>query len=199
MLVTLGIGYLVGVWRTGRGTSDAETIVRPTASVVLALREVARLEGAVAHVERVIDLREKQSRFAGLVVAEDAILLVASGEVIAGIDFSELDEDAVSVDRERSRARIELPQVRILAQRLDGEHTYVHTRTTDALARRQENLETRARQEAERTLVAAAIETGLLDRAEESTRRTVGSLVRSLGFTEVEVVFRPRPSEGTGD
>lgn len=195
VLVALGLGYLFGAWRNERARPETETTVAPTPSVLLALRDVARLEGAEARIERVIDLREKQSRFAGLIEAEDAILLIASGEVVAGVDLAELGDHAISLDRERSRARIELPQVRVLSQKLDAQRTYVHTRRTDALASRRENLETRARQEAERTLVSAAFETGLLDRAEESVARTVTSLVRSLGFAEVEVVFAPRPTE----
>ncbi len=195
VLVAVGLGYLVGAWRSERARPDTETTVGPTPSVLLALRDIARLEGAEARIERVIDLREKQSRFAGLIEVEDAILLVASGEVVAGVDLEELKENAISVDRERSRVRVELPPVRVLSQKLDAARTYVHTRRTDALASRRENLETRARQEAERTLVSAALETGLLERAEGSVERTLTSLLRSLGFANVEIVFAPRTNE----
>jgi hypothetical protein len=66
----------------------------------------------------------------------------------------------------------------------------VHTRKTGVLARRRENLETRARQEAEKTLVDAAREAGIIARAEENATRTVGDLVRSLGYSEVDVTVR---------
>jgi hypothetical protein len=66
----------------------------------------------------------------------------------------------------------------------------VHTRKTGVLARRRENLETRARQEAERTLVEAAREAGIIARAEENATRTVDGLVRSLGYDRVEVTIR---------
>ena len=64
--------------------------------------------------------------------------------------------------------------------------------TTDVLARRSQTLETRARQEAERTLEAAALESGLLTRADRNAARTIESLVRSLGYTDVEVQVTPR-------
>ncbi|MCA9601391.1 MAG: DUF4230 domain-containing protein, partial [Myxococcales bacterium] len=68
--------------------------------------------------------------------------------------------------------------------------TYVHRRDTDVLAQRSANLETRARREAERTLREAAIEAGIYDRARASAERSLGSLVRSLGYEDVTVRFR---------
>ena len=96
----------------------------------------------------------------------------------------------VQVDTEKRTARITLPPGEILSSALDGDKTYVHTRKTGVLARRRENLETRARQEAEKTLVEAAREAGIIARAEENATRTVGDLVRSLGYAEVEVTVK---------
>ncbi len=193
LLLAALVGYFVGERLNAPGPPDAEEVVRPTVSVVTALRDVARLEGAVAHVERVIDLKEKQSRFSGIVTAEDAILLVASGEVTAGVDLSGLGDGAVSVDHAKNRAEVRLPRATIFSRRLDSERTYVHTRSTDVLAKRSESLETRARQEAERTLEQAALETGILRRAEDSVGRTVHALVGGLGFSEVVVTFDGAP------
>lgn len=171
----------------------AETlVVRPTADVVVAVRDLARLESASYHVERVIDLTSRQTRLAGLVHAEDSILLVAAADVVAGVDLAQLAPEDVVIDRERSRVRITLPPVEILSARLDNERTYVHHRETDLLARRRESLETDARREAERTLRQAAIESGILQRAERNAQRTVESLVRSLGYDHVEVTFADR-------
>ncbi|MBK8590501.1 MAG: DUF4230 domain-containing protein [Sandaracinaceae bacterium] len=39
---------------------------------------------------------------------------------------------------------------------------------------------------------AAALESGLLTRADRNAARTVESLVRSLGYTDVEVEVTPR-------
>ena len=80
----------------------------------------------------------------------------------------------------------------MFSARLDNERTYVHTRKTDVLAERKESLETQARQAAEKTLRSAAEEAGILHRADESVARTVRSLVRSLGFQNVNVGFRDR-------
>jgi len=167
-----------------------KTEVRAAPVVITALRDVARLEGAVFHVERVVDLQEKQSKFAGLVQAKDAILLVAAGDVTAGVDLAGLVEADIVADGPGGKVTVTLPRAQIFSQRLDSERTYVHSRTTDVLATRRENLETRARQEAERSLAAAALEGGILARAERNVRISVSALVRSLGFSEVEVRFR---------
>lgn len=166
------------------------TTVRPTPSVVRAVRDLARLETASFHMERVIDLRETQSRAFGLIEAEDAILLVAAADVTAGVDLAGLRDEDVVHDAARSRVTLTLARPTVLSTRLDSEHTFVHSRSTDLLARRQEQLESRARQEAERTLAAGAVEAGLLRRAEDNAARTITSLARSMGYAEVEVRWR---------
>lgn len=165
-------------------------VVRPTADVVVAVRDLARLESASYHVERVMDVTSRQSRLGGLVEAEDTILLVAAADVVAGVDLAQLGAEDVLVDAQASRVVVTLPPVEVLSARLDNERTYVHRRDTDLLARRRETLETEARREAEQTMRQAAIDSGILDRAERNAARTVESLVRSLGYAEVEVRFR---------
>lgn len=164
--------------------------LRSTPSVVVAVRDLSRLESVEYHVERVIDLRDKQSLLFGLIKTQDAILFVAVGEVTAGVDLSELKEGDVVADRAGGTVSITLPAARVLSTRLDNERSFVFSRSTDLLARRQEDLESRARQEAERTLEQSAVDTGILDRARANAERTVAALVRSLGYTTVTVTSR---------
>lgn len=166
--------------------SETVEVIQPQPSVVVSIRLLARLETATARVERVVDLRDEQSELFGLVQSEDAILLVAAGDVVAGVDLSELSDDSVHLGPDGSTT-IELPAPTIFSARLDNSATYVHSRTTDLMARRSETLETRARREAERSLRDAALESGLLTRAGEQAQRTVESLLRSLGHTDVTV------------
>lgn len=167
--------------------SSSVTIVRPTPNLLLAVRDLARLESTSFHMERVIDLSEKQTQLFGLFESEDAILLVAVADVSAGIDLDKLQASDIVVDSEKKTARITLPAPEIFHTALDNEKTYVHTRRTGVLAKRQETLETRARQEAERNLVEAAKEAGILRKASENAKHVVGGLVRSLGYEQVEV------------
>lgn len=181
--------------------TSSVTVVQPTPDVLVAVRDLARLESASFHMERVIDLSDKQSKLWGMINTEDAILLVAVAEVTAGVDLQKLTAADVVVDPARRSARINLPAPEVLHAALDNDKTYVHSRKTGTLADRRDNLETRARQEAERTLVESARQAGLLNRASDNARRTVQALVHSLGYDKVEVTVRspnepaPTPSQ----
>lgn len=198
VLAALGLAAGVMIGRKWPAASrDAATELRATPSVVVAVRDLARLEGAEFRIDRVISLTDKQERFFGLLEAKDAILLVASGAVVAGTDLSTLSDGDVETDEAHHRVRITLPSSQVLSARLDDDHTFVYRRDTDLLAERKETLESRARQEAERTLEEAARKGGIVARSNDSVRRTVDSLLRSLGFTDVEVIFRGAPSEAS--
>ncbi|MGF1465913.1 MAG: DUF4230 domain-containing protein [Sandaracinaceae bacterium] len=192
--VAAAVGGAVASWfllPSAEPPPPEETVeVAPTASVVVAVRDLARLETASFHMERVVEMTSRQRRVFGLVEAEDEILLVAAGDVSAGIDLTELTEQDVEVDPSAGRATLYLPPPRVFWARLDNERTYVYERETDLLAQRQETLETQARQEAERTMREGAVEAGILERAEANALRTVETLVRSLGYDDVRVEVR---------
>src|SRR5688572_13058021 len=90
------LGVVLGR-RWAGSSAEATTTVRATPSVVVAVRDLARLEGAEFRIDRVVSLTDKQDRFFGLVHAKDAILLVASGAVVAGTDLSGLADGDVVV------------------------------------------------------------------------------------------------------
>lgn len=165
------------------------TVVRSQPNVLVAITDLARLESVSFHMERVIDLSEKQSRLFGLVQGEDAILLVAVAEISAGIDLGKMSNRDVTTSADLSRAEVHLPAPEIFHVALDNSHTYVHSRKTDLLARRQEALESRARSEAEKVLLDGAKEAGILRQAGDNARRVVEGLVRSLGYREVVVTI----------
>jgi len=210
VLGMLGAGLLVGVLAAKNCAppslpvipplSSSVTIVRPTPNVLVAVKDLARLESASFHMERVIDLSDKQSHLFGLVQSEDAILLVAVADVSAGVDLQQLQAADIVAEPAAKRVTITLPAPEVFHAELDNAKTYVHARHTGALAARKENLETRARQEAERSLIEAALQAGILNRAAQNAQRAVEGLVRGLGYSEVEVKVRPPADRaGTGD
>ena len=186
----LGVGLALGGLGSRWLAPAGEPPRGPT--VITEVRELSRLEGVSYHIERVVDLKDEQQRLFGLVVAGDAILLVASGDVVAGVDLGRLQPSDVTVANDGRTVTLRLPKAEVFSARLDNARTYVHSRNTDLLAERHESLETRARQAAEQTLRAAAEDAGILRRAEESVARTVTSLVRSLGYESVRVDWGER-------
>ncbi len=199
--VCAGAFWLVG--RCFRTESDrapgSEMVENPMPSVITSMRSLARLEGAQFHMERIIDLKDKQSRLRGFVEAEDALLLVAVGDVIAGVDLSRVVEADIEVSNDQRSVRMRLPRAEVFSASLDSSRTYVHSRKTDVLAERNESLETQARARAQESLRKGAIDAGILVKAETSVERSVTALLLSLGFDRVEVTFDESVSADRGE
>ena len=174
--------------------NSSVTIVQPTPNVLVAVRDLARLESASFHMERVIDLSDRQSHLFGLITSDDAILLVAVADISAGVDLQKLTTADLVADPLKKTVKIRLPAPEVFHAELDNSKTYVHTRRTGALATRAENLETRARQEAERTLIDAAVQAGLLTRANDNVRHAVEGLLRALGYTAIDITSTDPPA-----
>ena len=184
-VVSAGFGFLDTLREKREVTS-----VRAQPSVVTAVRELSRLETTSYHIERVIDLSEEQTRLWGWVKSKDAILLVASADITAGVDLSKLREEDVRADPDARTVKLTLPPPEILTTVLDAERTYVHTRDTDVLAIRKENLESRARKEAIASLRDAALDGGMLTRAKSGAERSIEGLLRSFGYESIEIRWR---------
>jgi hypothetical protein len=164
----------------------------PPPAIVMAIRDLARLDATSFHIEKVIEVSDPQSRLWGLVQAKDAILLVAVGDVVAGVDLGKLKDGDVAVDATTHAVTLHLPPADIASTTLDSRATHVYSRTTDVLASRNEQLEGEARLRAEDAMRRAAIDAGILDRAQASVERTLRALLRSLGYERVELDWSGR-------
>jgi hypothetical protein len=162
-------------------------VERPMPSVVLAVQSLARLQSVSFHMERIVDLTKKEQALWGLVETHDNILLVAVGDVQAGIDLGKLQKADVIVDETAKKVRIVLPPAEVFSARLDNERTYVHSRKTDVLGKPDVQLESDARKRAEAAIHQGALDAGILKHAEDSAVSTVRSLAQSLGFAIVIV------------
>lgn len=175
----------------GRGSSpQAEpakvtTVERPAPSVLVAVQALARLQSVSFHMERIVDITRQEQALWGLVQAEDNILLVAVGEVTAGVDLGKLAPSDFTLDEATKTVRIALPPPEVFSSALDNERTYVHSRRTDALSKRDLQLETEARRRAERAIHDSALAAGILAQAQTNAATTVRSLASSFGYSMV--------------
>ncbi|AKT38490.1 DUF4230 domain-containing protein [Chondromyces crocatus] len=190
----LGAGAAITGSMLLASSAEPAPIVRPTPSIVTAIRDLARLETAEVHVEKVVDLSDRQSRLFGLIEVRDALLLVAAGQATLGVDLSRVGEGDISLDPETGVAQLVLPEPEVFSARLDEKNTYVYTRSTDLLARRNEQLESRARQEAVRAIEKAAIDGDALVRARAQAERQLTTLATQLGAKRVEIRWRKVPA-----
>jgi len=164
--------------------------VKPTPSLLTAIKDLARLETTEVHVEKVIDLTDRQSRLFGLIEVTDAILLVAVGRATIGVDLGKLREGDVSMDPESKVAKLRLPNPELLGAALDERATYVYTRSTSTLAKRNEGLETQARREAVAAIEKAATTDEVMTRARNQAEKQLTSLLTQLGAKSVEISWR---------
>jgi hypothetical protein len=117
----------------------------------------------------------------------EKVVLVATGEVEAGVNLDELGRDDVRVDGER--VSIRLPEPEILSVSLDEEQTRVYDRDRGILNLQPDDaLAEEARLEAEQKIQAAARDNGILNYAESNAEDSVRAFVTALGFEEVEFV-----------
>ena len=96
-----------------RSASEIQ-IVHPTPTVLKDLRELGRLETLALHVEKVVDVKDRQTRLYGLVDAEDSVLFVANGEIALGVDLAKLREGDARFDTTTRTAYVHLPAPEVL-------------------------------------------------------------------------------------
>lgn len=196
---TATVAMVLVFLRTAPRSSDGASEVRVEhsgATVVRDLRALARLETAALHVEKVIDVRDHQKRLGGLLDADDALLFVAAGDVVLGVDFTKIGEDDVRADRATGTVHITLPPPEVLSTRLDEARSFVHSRSTDLLATRNEALESAARKDALAAFEAAGREPHALELARRSAETHVRAFARTLGTRDVVVAWKDAEPSG---
>jgi hypothetical protein len=166
-------------------------------AVITQIRELGRLETASYTVEKVLEGGVDQGNELLNLLLGDRLLFIAHGEVIAGVDLTELADDDVTVSDDRQSVTLRLPPARVLTQRLDNELSRVYDREQGLLTKGDPDLESQVRLDAERAVLAAACEGGILEQAQLNAQRQVQILLLALDFREIN--FLPaRAGEDTG-
>ena len=189
----MGFGYLREP-KPPAPTSEVR-VEHAGATVVRELRSLARLETSALHVEKVIELKDHQKRLHGLVDADDALLFVAVGEVVLGVDLSKLGDADVKSDPSTGIAYVELPAPEVLATRFDETRSYVHSRKTDVPAHRNEGLEGAARREALAAFTAAGRDARALEAAKATAEKQLRSLAKAWGAKDLVVTWKAPAGE----
>jgi hypothetical protein len=114
----------------------------------------------------------------------ERVLLIAVGEVEAGVDLADIGQDDVRVNGDS--VTIRLPEPEILSTSLNEEETRVYDRDFSLLNfRPDDDLVEEARQRALEEVEGAARENGILDYAESNAEDSIRAFVTTLGFEEV--------------
>lgn len=193
--VCLGLvaGFLlVAALVTGAGMRSAVALLKgrithidtSAPSVVDKIRQLSRLETVDYSIDKVVE-GNREAPGLPTFLAGDRLLLIAHGEVIAGVDLARLGTKDVRVDGETVHVR--LPEAQILVTRIDNARSRVYERSTGLLVAADPSLETQVRQAAEQEITAAAVEDKILDKARQNAKISVTGLLYALGFRNVDV------------
>jgi hypothetical protein len=174
-----------GIWSFGNGRFGRITHIDTSATAVVEkIRQLSRLESVNYTVDKIVEANKEAPGIPNF-LAGDRMLFIAHGEVIAGVDLTQLGKNDVQVDGDS--AQVHLPAAQILVTRIDNAKSRVYQRTTGLLVPADPNLESQVRQVAEEQIRQAALEDKILDKARDNARVTVTGLLYALGFKKVDV------------
>lgn len=188
IIIALILGIIVicvssyGLWRQSSYRIDVSR-----SAVITELKNLNRLETASFTIEKIIDAQTASTGQIQEFLFGDKLLLIAHGEVIAGIDLSKLQESDISI--QEKNITIQLPAAEILVVSMDNTKTKVYDRRTGILSKGSKDLEAEARMEAEQSIRQAACEGGILDEATENARRQLTTLFRTLSFEQITITI----------
>src|SRR5271163_274195 len=175
-----GPALLSHLWSAVTGRTLSIDVSQPT--VVDRIQRLQRLETVVYTMDKLVTGAKENPIFPDF-LAGDRLLMMVHGEVVAGIDFSNLKPDDVRVDGKQ--IHLHLPTAQVFSTRLDSAKTRVYSRQTGLLVPTDPDLETQVRQEAERELQEAALADGILQTAQQNATVTITSLLQGLGFEKI--------------
>jgi len=210
ILIVAGAAVVGGVWSIQRTTQRAvqpvsdmtselstqvakilhptPTVIPDPVTIINQIRPLARLETIQYTVEKVITAEVGQDGLASLF--GDKLLFVGHGYVTAGIDLQDIGSKDFVV--EDGAIRVRLPAAEIFEATLDNNKSYVYNRETGLLTHGDINLETTARQAAEKQIRQAALDDGILAQAQANAETYMLSLLNKLGYSQVTFI---RPGE----
>ena len=153
-----GRALLSHVWSAVTGRTLSIDVSQPT--VVDRIQRLQRLETVVYTMDKLVTGAKENPIFPDF-LAGDRLLMMVHGEVVAGIDFTNLKLGDVRVDDKQ--IHLHLPASQVFRTRIDSAKTRVYSRQTGLLVPTDPNLETQVRQEAERQLQEAALADGIFE------------------------------------
>jgi Protein of unknown function (DUF4230) len=186
LLVSGLVAWLV--WRdTKRRVVETLTKPReetiPIATLVTRVRDLSRLETASMRVVHVSKISQSYKLIPNA-IAGDELTFFATGDVIAGVDLSQLRENDVRRDPDGTLV-LRLPPPMVLVTRLDNKESRVISRKTGVLRRADVDLESRVRQYAEGGIRSEAVRRGILPLASRNAEAKLAAFIHTLGASKV--------------
>jgi hypothetical protein len=168
------------------------TTLRDHGGTILQIRSLSRLETQSFSVERVVEAKVERGNPLDLLLS-DRLLLIASGDVVAGVDLAKLKDSDVTVSPDGKTITLRLPPSEIFSKSLNNERTRVYDRQAGIFAPENKDLETQARVSAENEILQAACEGGVMQKSADEAKRSLEQFLRLLDYEVVNVIGTAGP------
>jgi len=183
-VVVLAVLALVGAFVVAP-RFGTDTVDRSQPAVLQSLRDLSQFHAAVGEYQVVLDI-EHDVRYVPAALAGQRTLFVAAGSVNAYVEFGQLADGALEVSPDGESVEVDLPKPVLDKPNLHQERSYVFAQERGLVDRLASLVETQDQQPfyvaAEQKIADAARDSGLVERAAESTRKMLTGMLGGLGY-----------------
>ncbi len=170
---------------------EATPVILPEPlTIVREINKLSNLETASYTMQKVMVAERNNDILFGAL--GESMIFEAVGEVIAGIDLTQLSEDDLQV-QDPETVVVHLPDAEILHHALNEEQSRVLDRDTGLFASVDPQLESEVRKAGLAEIHAAALERGILAEADANAEESIRSFLGNLGFENVIFVDETPP------
>jgi hypothetical protein len=191
LVVVLG-GGVVSLWRWLLPSGPNDT----SRQLLTSIRDLNRFVAAEFEDVEIIDLQDDCGAWVPAFICGEHTVLLAVGSVEAYVDFDKLDQEAIKESQDRRAVEIVLPTPQFATPKLDHSRCQAYDLGKGVLTKlsgvlhEDPNKLNKLYELADRRVAVAARNSGVTQRAENNTRRTLEALLHALGYSTVRIAFR---------
>lgn len=187
LLIVLVLAATYGCYSLYQKTVVTQSSVEQSTpdAVLKSMRSLSRLETVTYTVEKIIDISSTAPQ--GAIqdfLFGDKLLLIATGDVVAGIDLQRINQDDITVAP--GKISLSLPAAEIFSVGLNEPQTRVYDRKTGILSKPRADLESEARKRAIAQIREAACNGGVLKKATDHAVIQITRLIPNISLTTSE-------------
>lgn len=174
---------------------------RPHSVVLAELQDLSRYTAATGRFQTIVDVEDDADYLPDFIKGE-RVTMMAEGDVEAYVDFSGVSASGLDISADGSSVTVTVPEPVLSDPRIDHDTSYVATRDRglvdrfgDAVTGGEPTDDQELYQRADQKLADAAEQSDLRERARTNTEQFLTTLLGTLGYDDVTVVFEtPEPS-----
>ena len=191
----VSVGLFLALLRLASLHRTAAPRILPTETILQQVQTLSELVTVKYTLQKVV-VFEDPKYWAGLIpLGETRLTLLAQGVVKAGVDLAQLKPH--DIHAANGHITLILPKPVVLESHLEERSTQVLDWRTGLLRGFDKDLEQNARREALLQITRTARQAGIEQEAGERARTQLASLLKLLGFDQVEIQFRTGSPKGT--